>query len=393
MVQEQRAGGRILVTSLAPRMWWLPLGFGLLLAVMTALSITMLVVGRGDPGQARVIEAGPGFADIVVLDGPTPQSWTVTFVDESDVQRGDVIDVRLRGDCRCEPHSDPGSPLWSIIGLVFFGFLFVVSFRSYRKATVVRAAQDRSLAVVDLGTPSTAVVVRPHFSPGSIRDVRLWLEVLDGGSGRSLGWVDIRRARATFDPSALGWLIGTPIHGADVALVTSDGAGCALASAPLATAPDPAAAWSPLVIDALEWNRTVAPGVPTVGGDGRLSVGSEPSTVPAALQEVVRSGQPGSAVRAIRTRLLIFWAVCMVTFFVVPFPWNLLAVVAIMVVFYLVASRQQQPMRSAVRAAAPELGRKEVNVVAALLLALGGRRDLAPADAHTAPPPGPTTNF
>lgn len=96
--------------------------------------------------------------------------------------------------------------------------------------------------------------------------------------------------------------------------------------------------------------------------------------------------------RTIRTRLLIFWAACMVTLFVVPFPWNLLAILVILGAFYVVAIRQQQPMRAAVRAAAPDLRKKDANVVAALLLALGGQRDPAPAgpaSPASPPPPGP----
>ncbi|MCU1372322.1 MAG: hypothetical protein JWO77_3516 [Ilumatobacteraceae bacterium] len=391
-MREQGTGGPSLMTSLAPRLGWLPLGFGLILALITALGIVALIVGRGEPGHAQVTSTTPGSAEIVVLDGPEPKAWTVTFLDESNVDPNEVVEVRLGGDCGCEPRSDPGSPLVLVLGGVFFGVLLVVSVRMARSTKAIRSAQLRSLAVADLGTPATEVVVRPRFSPGSIRNARLWLEVIDGGSGRSLGWLDIRRARPAFDAPALVSLVGAPILGADVALTTASGSARALAAGPLVGESGPAAAWSSLVVEALGWNRPSVPtGVPTVGGDGRLSVGSVPSEAPSALRELVQARRAGGALASARVRLLGIYAAWLIAFFLLPFPGNLVAMVGVLALFILLATRQQAPVRAAVRAAAPALSRREVNVASALLVALGGQPTPSPVDPDPSPPPAART--
>lgn len=382
-------------TSVAPRLGWLPVFFGLLLIPLVGI-LVLVLVGRGDPGTARVVSTSEDSANILVLDGPSPRAWRVSFLDASEAEPGQVVDVRLRGDCGCEPHADVGSPVPVVVAAVVAGALFILSVRLHRKVRRIRTAQLRSLAAAEQGAPHAAVVVRPHFSPGSIRDVRLWLEVLDASTGHALGWVDIRRALPAFDPSALSVLLGDPTHGARVALATADGSAWALPAGPLEAESGPVASWSSLAVEALGWDRIEAPVAPTVGGDRRLSIGALPSGEPSALREVVRSRPAGSTATKIRGWLVGVYAACLVALFVIPIPWNLIAIVAALAMFVLVATRQQEPMRAAVHVAAPDLGRQEVNVVAGLLLALGGEKAPTATAPTSLPPPsvnGPGAAF
>ena len=191
--------------------------------------------------------------------------------------------------------------------------------------------------------------------------------------------MDIRRARAGFDVLALTWLIGDPVVGADVALVTADGSGRALTAGPLAAEGGPVARWSALVVEALGWDRHESVHVPTMGGDRRLAVGSIPSTEPTALRELVRAQPAGALLRRILSTFVAAYVLAVVAVLLVPFPQSLIALVVVLGGGILLAKRQQVPMRAAVRAAAPDLERREVVAASSLLIALGGAPS-APAD-------------
>lgn len=194
-MQARRTDGAALLTPPVPRVGIIAviLGVGFVLALVPSL-LLLLLVERGDPGRARVLSTTEDSAVVQVLDGPRPATWTVRFLDSSDVDPGETVGVRLTGACRCEPRRDLGSPAVPVAAALLLGVAFLFALRMWTTARRVRKAQLRSMAVADRGAPATPVLVRPRFSPGSTRTARLWLEVLDGERGdRSAGWTSAGR--------------------------------------------------------------------------------------------------------------------------------------------------------------------------------------------------------
>lgn len=268
-------------------------------AVFAVVALVGLVLFTGSPGHAEVLGPVPGTdqVSIAVLDGPDPKAWRVPASDAGDAQTGDVIEVRLGGDCDCVPYPATGSPVGLVTAcllmLVFFGLVL----RSYLRSRKGAAAQAKARRLL---TPDASVTpVRLRMSVGA-RRTRVWARAdLIAEDGTVLGALDLGALHPDFDPHGGWWLVGGPLIGSPVALV-SEGRTQVILPSSLLEPPVPAAPWSATAVGIIGWADTPDRVVPVLPSQGRVVVGdggpddvAETEALLAERRELVRRLQYG----------------------------------------------------------------------------------------------------
>lgn len=246
-----------------------------LCAVFALLAMGTVAYLETKSGQARVLGPVPGTGQtrVEVLDGPDPKAWRVPTEEVDGAAPGDVIEVRLGGDCDCEPYPATGDPVAVLAACGVMLLLFALVLRSYVRSRPAVAAQARARRLLVPDAPVAPVRLEPSIRAKG-RRVRAVARVVTPDH-RVLGELDLGTVHAAFDPTLRWWLVGEPAVGSPVALVSEGRRQVLLPSSPLVP-PSEEPAWSPTAVSMIGWapSSAGAGDVPALPSEGRVALGT-----------------------------------------------------------------------------------------------------------------------